>query len=166
MTAIKLWVGIDPGLHGAIAAFYPDEIEKSCVHQLDTYKIKNKNQLDLIGIQEFFKTIICTRLEMSSDTHIILEEPHAMPRQGVTSSFKFGRVLGQLEGLISTYGVPYTLVSPATWKRHLGLTSDKDHTRQMASRLLPFLAHWWPKKSDHDKAEAMLLAYWGYLKNK
>jgi crossover junction endodeoxyribonuclease RuvC len=57
--------------------------------------------------------------------------------------------------------VPTEYVSPQKWKRHFGLTSDKDESRRAASRLLPKSAHLWARVKDDGRAEAALLAIYG-----
>jgi hypothetical protein len=154
-TEGHIYLGIDPGLNGAIALYYPDiSLDRGLVHSMPTYKIGTKQQLNLQATKNI--------LSDHRMHHCFIEAPHAMPKQGVTSSFNFGKVCGQLEGILACLEIPYTLIAPATWKRAMGLTSDKDATRQIASRLLPHLSHLWPLKKDHDKAEAMLLAYHAY----
>jgi hypothetical protein len=150
---MRYYLGIDPGLNGAMALYSPAD---AVADRIPTFKIGTKQQLDISAT----RNLLASNSEFIA--HCYMEAPHAMPKQGVTSSFNFGKVCGQLEGILACLDIPYTLIAPATWKRAMGLTADKDATRQIASRLLPHLSHLWPLKKDHDKAEAMLLAYHAY----
>jgi DNA repair protein RadD len=48
----------------------------------------------------------------------------------------------------------------ASWKRALGLDRDKENARALALRLYPTAAELLRRKSDHHRAEALLLAHW------
>ena len=90
---------------------------------------------------------------------VVIEKVRSMPRQGVASSFKFGAAWGIVVGLCATW--PTEQPSPSVWKRHMGLTSDKDTARAMALELWPGSASLFARKKDADRAEAALLAEWG-----
>ncbi|MFZ2109605.1 MAG: hypothetical protein WAV18_30225 [Roseiarcus sp.] len=55
----------------------------------------------------------------------IVELVASRPGQGVASVFKFGCGFGMVPGVIAARSVPLHLVTPAKWKRHFGLDSDK-----------------------------------------
>lgn len=90
----------------------------------------------------------------------IVEDVHSMPKQGVASSFRFGRALGVAEGVLDGMGIPVVWVSPAKWKKSLGLSADKEQSRQRAIRQWPAHAALFARKKDHGRAEAALLALW------
>lgn len=52
------------------------------------------------------------------------------------------------------------LVQTSQWKQALGLNSDKEDARALALRLYPAAAEQPRRKSDHGRAEALLLAHW------
>jgi crossover junction endodeoxyribonuclease RuvC len=83
-----------------------------------------------------------------------------MPRQGVSSSFRFGQAFGAIEGVLGALGVSLSYVTPATWKRALGLSSDKDEARLRAIQLYPAAAENLQRRKDIDRAEALLIATW------
>jgi hypothetical protein len=87
-----------------------------------------------------------------------------MPGQGVSSTFKFGRTCGQLQGILAGLFVPTFLVRPAVWKLALGLTSDKYMSMELASKVFPEKKDMWVLKKHNDRAEAALLAYYGIRK--
>lgn len=71
-----------------------------------------------------------------------VESVHAMPKQGVSSSFKFGRVFGEIQGLLVGLDIPFELVTPQKWQRELhagieGSLDAKDRSRMAFSRLFP-----------------------------
>ena len=87
----------------------------------------------------------------------IIELVSAMPRQGVTSAFRFGFGCGLLRGVLLAHNIPLYQVSPAKWKKHFGLSSEAEKSRALAIR-------YWPgcdrlaRKKDHGRSEALLLA--------
>jgi crossover junction endodeoxyribonuclease RuvC len=90
----------------------------------------------------------------------VIEDVHSMPKQGVASSFKFGRGKGVVEGFFAGAGLPLRYVSPSKWKRDLGLTSDKGESRQRALELWPEHGSKFCRAKDEGRAEAALIGYW------
>jgi crossover junction endodeoxyribonuclease RuvC len=88
----------------------------------------------------------------------LVERGMALPRQGSTSGYKYGRTVGSLESAIVLSGVPWSLIEPAAWKKYHKLGPDKEQARQRAIQLLPGAHHLLARKRDHNRAEAMLIA--------
>ena len=93
--------------------------------------------------------------------HIYIERQQAMPRQGVVSTFKLGYGFGQISSTCALSKVPFSLVSPAKWKRALALPKDKDSARRLAQQWFPELSERLKRKKDEHRAEALLIAKWG-----
>jgi len=140
VTAI---LGIDPGATGAIAHFHDSQ------YGYDVYDMP-PNPADLAELIGRFGDV-----EMA-----YLEKAQAMPKQGVTSMFNYGVGYGTIIGVLAARSIPYTLVTPAVWKRALGLTGKpKDASRALARSWFPHAPL--SRAKDHGRAEAMLLAEWG-----
>jgi len=95
---------------------------------------------------------------------IAIESVSAMPKQGVSSTFKFGETLGFVHG-ICLLACPNAVIhwpSPALWKRKMGVSSDKKETSAEARRLFPKMTSDLARVKDNGKAEALLIAL--YLK--
>jgi len=93
------------------------------------------------------------------DMTFVIESVHAMPTQGVSSSFAFGRATGGVEAWAMAYGMPVEWVSPAKWKKDLGVTSDKQSSLDACK--LHFGANkLWDVKANDGVAEAALIALW------
>lgn len=92
----------------------------------------------------------------------VIEKVHAMPQQGVTSTFTFGRNFGFLHGVLTALKIPVIEVTPQRWQKELGCMSkgDKNVTKQKAQQLFP------DHKFTHATADATLIAYWGVLQSK
>lgn len=87
----------------------------------------------------------------------VIEAVHSMPKQGVSSSFKFGRGYGFLRGCLIGSGVPFEEVTPQKWQTHLGCRSggDKNVTKSFAQQKFPSLT------ITHATADALLIAFYG-----
>jgi crossover junction endodeoxyribonuclease RuvC len=82
-----------------------------------------------------------------------------MPRDGVAAAFSFGKGYGILLGVVATLGIPYTCVTPRTWKSKYLLFADKNASRQRATELFPNCAAFWKLKKHDGLAESALLAH-------
>jgi hypothetical protein len=90
---------------------------------------------------------------------VVVELVGSMPKQGVASTFLFGKSYGACLGVTAGLGVPLSLVSPVKWKQHFRLTSKpKDAARELAIRLYPEAAPLLNLKKHCGRADALLLA--------
>jgi crossover junction endodeoxyribonuclease RuvC len=151
---MKYFLGIDPGLSGALALYCP-ETEELEVFDMPVHTIRGKNHLDLYALGFLMDS---RRAEIK---RAVIEEVNAMPKQGVTSSFRFGETFGVAKAMVAANMIPMDLVRPAIWKKSMNLTRDKDASRQRASQMWPQHAKLWPLKKHDGRAEAALIAYYG-----
>jgi crossover junction endodeoxyribonuclease RuvC len=90
------------------------------------------------------------------------ERAQAMPRQGSSSGFKYGRATGALETIVMLCAIPLEITEPTAWKRHWHLPpKDKERSRQKAIELFSAVHALLARKLDHGRAEAMLIALYG-----
>ncbi len=151
-------MGIDPGLNGAIAIINLDS--GSLVDMIDfpTFKTASKSRkqgyLEHIDIHALSSLIDF----YSKHTSLaVLEEPGAMPEQGLSSTFRFGHICGQIHGVLAGHYIPVQTIKPSVWKMALGLSSDKDESRRKADEFYPAFASLWHLKKHNDRAEALLM---------
>ena len=97
---------------------------------------------------------------MSPDLALI-ERVHAMPRQGLGSTFRFGQAYGSLLGILAALQIRVVTVSPITWKKHFKLPADKELSRRVALRTFAKTPEHFARKRDHNRAEAALMARYG-----
>src|SRR6202167_5265269 len=97
---------------------------------------------------------LAARIAQMKPDLAIVELVASQPGQGVASVFKFGCGSGMVRGVIAASGVPLHLVTPAKWKRALGLDSDKERSRALALRLWPTRSDLFSRKRDHGRSEA------------
>ena len=92
-------------------------------------------------------------IEQYGVTHAVVEDVSAMPGQGVSSSFRFGRATGSFEGVLSALKIPTTFIRPAVWKKSLGVAgASKEGARCLALQRWPAAAHFFPRKKNHNSA--------------
>jgi crossover junction endodeoxyribonuclease RuvC len=149
-------LGVDPGIHGALALLYSDENELRVIDTIDIPAIgtKAKERVNAHAVQEW--------ILRHGPQFAFIERGQAMPRQGASSGYKFGRSVGALEATIALCNVPLEIVEPSMWKRALRLPGrDKEQARQKALAIFPQAAALLARKKDHQRAEAMLIALYG-----
>lgn len=122
MKKPDLIVGIDPGISGAIAIIdvKNDNIE---VFDVPTIKVENTNKKAKAKTKQEYDKIAMGKLlgqYSKRKVAIVMEKVHAMPGQGVTSMFNFGRGVGIWEGIFAVLGWEPELVTPQTWKKEYG----------------------------------------------
>ncbi len=83
-----------------------------------------------------------------------------MPKQGVASTFAFGKAYGVILGVTATIGYRTVHVRPNIWKKTMGLNADKGRSRRMACDRWPLTADVFARVRDDGRAEAALLAAW------
>lgn len=86
------------------------------------------------------------------------------PTDAPASSFSFGKSRGALEGVLGACGVPFTWITPPTWKRWAGIAPGREHkdtARAAVIARFPAHAHLFKRKLDIDRAEAVLIGLCG-----
>ena len=145
------WLAIDPGVSGAVALVRDDGSVSLVV---DT-PVAGKD-IDGAGLAMLLRDYV------GAVRGVVLERVGAMPKQGVSSTFRFGRSLGVLEGACLALGLRVEWVAPVKWKRHYGLIGqDKDMARRRALERWPGEAAALKRKKDVGRADALLMAAWG-----
>lgn len=145
----KCFAGFDPGSSGAFAFYFPTAPEMIAAEDFP------------LVAGEIDAATLADRLRQMRPDFAIIERVGAMPKQGVSSTFAFGKSFGQLLGVVATLQIPSALVTPGTWKKAFKLGSDKEEARALALRQWPARAELFSRKKDHGRAEASLLALWG-----
>lgn len=152
--AAPLYLGIDPGLSGAVAILDPAGgvalLEDLPTLASGTGKARVSRRLDpaaLVRLLEPFHN----RIRLAA-----LEAVAARPGQGTASIFSLGDSFGTIRAVLACTGLSVALVSPVEWKRHYRLDCDKERARARAIELFPMADL--GRKKDHNRAEALLLA--------
>lgn len=146
-------LGIDPGLSGALAFWDHD----GGLQVFDVPTVKARSRGREVDWSEAARIVDAA----GHIEHAIIESAAAMPKQGVSSMFKFGFVCGGLRALVAAHFIPVTYVTPKKWKSALSVPKAKDGARARASELFPAYSHLWQRVKDDGRAESALIALWG-----
>lgn len=120
-TAKQVWIGIDPGMLGAIAAIN-ERGEFLWIYDMPITHLGRTGEFDL----ETMATI-ARQVTRYPEVHVILEWVQTRPDEAPESSKRFGVGLGMLEMAFTMVGHRPERVSPNKWKGRLSLTGKADN---------------------------------------
>ena len=162
-----MWMGIDPGLTGAIA--YLDSDGRVTTYRLPVYKvIKTKKQRSFIDGHMLRQMLEAAA--MFSPVCCVLEDVGGITGQSASAAFNFGFSCGRIAEAIESAGIPLLMVRPQEWRAKTGVYSHsrqfptgdtKDASRAVATALWRLDADQWIKKGDDGRCEAALMAEYG-----
>ena len=151
-------IGIDPGASGAIALLLNGVLVS--VHDMPTVTVeRNKSQKRQVCPAGL--SLLIESLTGPYVTKAICEKVSAMPGQGVSSMFSFGRSVGIIEGVLAARQIPVTFTTPQAWQKLSGAAKGKDGSRQRVMELFPREAHLFARVKDDGRADAVLIALAG-----
>lgn len=148
-------LAIDPGASGALAFFNP---EAGTLDIIDTPTVQIKRGAKLKT--EISAQMLSAIIRPRQPDIAILELVGAMPGQGVSSMFQFGRGVGMYEGALAALQIPVTYITPQGWQKAVNARSGKDGNRQRAAEIYPAYAQLFARKKDDGRADAALMAWW------
>lgn len=160
---LRVTIGIDPGLTGALAALIDGE--PGPMLDMPTMRVDGKNEVDADALVRWIRELRAAH--PGAYVSACLEQVSAAPmggrRQGTGSMFAFGDGYGQMKAALRILGIPVTRVAPAVWKRHFripGKAKDADAGRQVAIARFPQAADRLRRKKDSGRGDALWLALW------
>ena len=145
-----IYIGIDPGKTGAMAILDGEGII-----------------VEILEYSKFTLNEFAEALKVIDDPHCftMIEEVKAMPGNGGTSMFNFGKSYGEMIGIMCGAFQPFELVLPTKWQKEFGLirkktrggnpessTDKKNRHKVVGSRLFP------KTKMTHAITDALLIA--------
>lgn len=156
---MSTFLGIDPGLSGAIALYEP---ATGILHVADipVHELRRNGKLRREPDAQAICNIIADCANRPKLT-VWIEHVSAMPGEGAVGAFTFGKVVGLLTGICAANRLVVERVTPSVWKRAMAVPGDKDSARARASQLLPEHSRNWPLKKHDGRAEAALIALYG-----
>jgi crossover junction endodeoxyribonuclease RuvC len=89
------------------------------------------------------------------------------PMEGAVGAFAFGDAAGVVRGCLAAAAIPALFITPATWKRTVGIGPGKDMKDMARSKAInrwPGKAVLFKRKMDDGRAEAALIAVAGLLR--
>ena len=148
-------MGVDIGAAGAFSLYVDGKFER--VIDMPVVEVirgaKAKKHISAQGVAAAIKEL--------NPTHAIVEKVGAMPNQGVSSMFTFGRAAGIIEGALAALNVPVTYVTPQTWIKATGCGKGKDAIRHRCMELNPEHQHLFARVKDSGRADATMMAIYG-----
>jgi crossover junction endodeoxyribonuclease RuvC len=152
-------LGVDPGASGALAFFEP--LEGLTVIDMPTLEVKRGGKAK----REISPAMLAAEIRSMEPDAAVIEKVGAMPGQGVSSMFQFGRSVGMVEGVLAALQIPYEYVTPQTWQKAVGARGGKDASRLRAMEIYPAYANEFRLKKHDGRADASLIAWYGVTKN-
>jgi crossover junction endodeoxyribonuclease RuvC len=134
-----LYLGIDPGKSGAIAALNDDG------NIVDVFKGSETEH----DIANWLRATI-----LAPGAKAVIEHVGAMPHDRRGAAFKFGQSYGFLRGLVVAYQIQFAEARPQKWQKAMECMTggDKNVSKAAAQRLWPTF------KITHANADALLIA--------
>ena len=147
------FIGIDPGVTGAIALLTPG----------DTYVYDMPRNMDGVAGDTLYRLLV----EWQPD-EVYVERTHAMPINGSKATYSLGDTNGCIRTAVHILRIPLIWVPPKQWQAQFSLTTvgitdkeRKNRSRWRAIELFPTLADQLGRMKDHNRAEALLIAEYG-----
>lgn len=163
---MKLSIGIDPGMSGAIAVINADTREVLDVLDCPTMQLeKTKRDYNTPKMAEILR-----KYAIKNTAFVTIERAQAMPGQGVTSTFHTGRGYGVWLGILGALEIPFQTIRPTEWTKKLlkGIPGKgKERSIRFAMSRFPG-AELIPercKKPRDGRADALCLSWYGSLLN-
>jgi len=141
-----LFVGIDPGSSSGGLAHI--DMDLNC----NTLRFKDVTEKDLYQyISSLTEQFNCL---------VILEQVHAFPGQGVSSTFKFGVNYGMLKGFLMASNIAFRQVTPQRWQAYFNMKRKPQESQPMwKKRLKQRAQELYPDtKINTETADAVLIA--------
>lgn len=181
MTSRTVYIGIDPGMHGAIAVrgnggIWIYDIPLTSSKVLSGNNVKEQTDIDINQLNRIVRSI----LSKTQGCQVVIacehsagmayaatanrERHHDSPK----TAWKIGYNFGVIRTVFAVAGIPFDLTPrPGDWKRWMELTDSKltynqkkNKARAKAIELFPMLQDALKRVKDSDRAEALLLTVW------
>lgn len=113
--SLNVFLGIDPGFTGGLALvndFIRDPQDESWLAIYPFNNAEGKGDAKRISLDAL--KVIANIHAIS--VRVFIEHVHAMPKQGVSSMFRFGREYGRILGALEMMGIEPVLVRPQAWQ--------------------------------------------------
>ncbi len=136
------FIGVDIGKSGGLVALNLEGVVIECI----------KTPESPIDVFKFF--------ERHSDAKFcVIEKVHAMPGQGVTSMFSFGKTAGHIEMALLGNRIPFEEIHPTKWQKFFSLGTSNSNKTEWKNKLKNFAIKLFPKeKVTLYNADALLIA--------
>ena len=147
---MKFVLGADPGMTGALSLI---DQHGNLITTADITSTDGR-----VNVGEL-RDNIAAMMDIYGVDMAVVENVASMPKQGVSTTFKFGRAAGHLEGMLSGLQIPIALIPPSQWKAKLHMAGkDKDYPRVWCQRRWPTVTDFKAKGTGQARADAACIA--------
>lgn len=152
-------IGVDLGLTGAMAMM--DHNRRQGIADLPVEDGQVKGRALLALIREWVPP---GEPCVVAFEHVLGQSFSRHQRNNFAAGESLARVRGAVEAVCDIGGFKVHPVSVQKWKRAMNLwgAEDEDAGRQRALELFPAMRQVLARKKDHNRADALLIAYWAY----
>lgn len=176
---IELYIGIDPGLSGAIACLDANQTVVCLNDMIVTDNNKNVGVYRTLlstGIRSYVKSLTDAFPGSTVVVHSVIEKLGPQPLFGGSGNFRMGSAYGAAlcfpdmldmmlscnciaEGIPASVNTSTELVHATKWKAQFFLSkASKQDSLDYARRMFPTESEKLSYKKDHNRAEALLIA--------
>ena len=148
-------LGIDGGLHGALVTIKSVGTAAPTIVNCFDMPITGtgaKKRVDVIAAIRF--------VQMVPPDRVGIERAQAMPRQGSSSGFLYGRLVGAIEAVIAGLELDWRTVEASKWKAAHGLGQVKADSIKRARAIFPNADKFITMTKHDGRAEAALIAHY------
>lgn len=111
-------VGIDPGKSGGIVALTNGKITD--IAKMPPTPIDLVNHFYFLGFPN---------QPIGVKSYVIIENVHSMPSDSSKGAFTFGRNVGQIEGVLASFGIEAIKVEPKKWQLFYEIKREKGEAK-------------------------------------
>jgi len=169
-------IGIDPGITGAIALLYKTATMRRArfiaLEDLPTVArgaggASVRNEINPIALENIVaRWRKQHNINSTLDAMVVLEYLASRPLMASGTVFSMGDTFGTVRAVLALQRWGMHFVTPATWKKGLGLAQAKQTTKEKKERSRAMAVHLYPnapldRVKDHNRAEALLIAHYG-----
>jgi hypothetical protein len=163
---MKLFLGIDPGIEGALVFINADlaVVEQALMPVLVHAKgARRKKTVDEVGVRDLLTSVLAKHQLVLTTLESLMQGHPGL--RGVNSALTMGANHGLLRGVLTGLRIPYLLTPPKRWQSALfdGTGDPKAQSVERARQLFPTLDLTPGQRTKpHDGlSDAALLAYYG-----
>ena len=160
MTVLRITLGVDPGIQGAIAVLADGDPVKF----IDMPTVERANGGNAVDAHRLAASVRGVMQQYhGAFFSAALEPPSTRKGESPTLGQRSGEGYGIIKGVLGTLGLHWCEVRPQTWKKYFALIgTEKDVARLYAMQRFPRVAQCLSRKKDNGRADAALIGYWAW----
>ena len=159
-STMRITLGVDPGIQGAIAVLADGEPVKFI--DMPIYQRHPKgNEVDPFALTAIIRGVM--QQHRGAFYSACLERVATRPTDSRVNNQNIGEGFGIVKGVLGALGIRWCDVGPQEWKKYFALIgTEKDVARLYAMQRFPCMAQCLSRKKDNGRADAALIALWAW----